>query len=143
MDSAGQDKGSSALVSEGWTGNNETSIHSLARPNASPNVPSLLACRSKFENYTAVTLGLEGEAGDKVSARLWDAVDGHLKKEVGPGVDCLLTRVKSRCVVVGPTRGMRGSVDSCLALYMIAGCQGKGGTRKKRAVQMSLLVTMV
>lgn len=54
--------------------------------------------RSKFQNYTAVTLGLEGKEGDKVSARLWDAVDGQLKKEVGPGVDCLLTRVQSRCV---------------------------------------------
>lgn len=55
-------------------------------------------CRSKFQNYTAVTLGLEGEEGDKVCTRLWDAVDGQLKIEAGPGVDCLLTRVKSRCV---------------------------------------------
>lgn len=62
-----------------------------------PSVPRELR-RSKFQNYTAVTLGLEGEEGDRVSARLWDAVDGQLKKEVGPGVDCLLTRVKSRCV---------------------------------------------
>ncbi|CAM9361679.1 unnamed protein product [Pylaiella littoralis] len=65
----------------------------LRRLTKENNVPRK---RSKFQNYTAVTLGLEGEEGDKVSARLWDAVDGHLKKEVGPGVDCLLTRVQSR-----------------------------------------------
>lgn len=52
--------------------------------------------RSKFENYTAVTLGLEGEEGEKVSARLWNAVDSHLKKAAGPGVDCLLTRVQAK-----------------------------------------------
>lgn len=69
--------------------------------------------RNKFENYTAVTLGLEGEEGDKVAARLWDAVDGQLKKEVGPGVDCLLTRVKSRCV-----------------LASLAICNGVGGLRR-------------
>lgn len=61
---------------------------------------SLPARRSKFENYTAVTLGLEGEEGEKVSTRLWNAVDAHLKKEVGPGVDCLLTRVQARCGLV-------------------------------------------
>ena len=46
----------------------------------------------------AVTLGLEGDERDKVSARLWDAVDRRLKLEAGPGVDCLLTRVQSRLV---------------------------------------------
>eukprot|EP00903_Cladosiphon_okamuranus_P011065 g10446.t1 len=65
-------------------------LRRLTREN---NVPRK---RSKFQTYTAVTLGLEGEEGDKVSARLWDAVEGQLKKEAGPGVDCLLTRVKSR-----------------------------------------------
>lgn len=52
--------------------------------------------RAKFDNYMAVTLGLEGERRDKVAARLWDAVESRLKLEAGPGVDCLLTRVKSR-----------------------------------------------
>lgn len=55
-----------------------------------------LACRIKFENYAAVTLGLEGEEGTKVSARLWSAIDNRLKLEAGSGVDCLLTRVQGR-----------------------------------------------
>lgn len=58
--------------------------------------PFLHRLRTKFDNYTAVTLGLEGEEGSKASARIWNAVDNRLKSEVGPGVDCLLTRVKSR-----------------------------------------------
>lgn len=68
--------------------------------------------RSKFQIYTAVTLGLEGEEGGKVSARLWNAVDGQLKKEVGPGVDCLLTRVKSRCVCASTSAFVRGACTS-------------------------------
>ena len=57
-----------------------------------------VCARVKFDNYMAVTLGLEGDERDKVSARLWDAVDRRLKLEAGPGVDCLLTRVQSRLV---------------------------------------------
>lgn len=55
-----------------------------------------MACRIKFENYAAVTLGLEGEEGTKVSARLWSAIDNRLKLEAGSGMDCLLTRVQAR-----------------------------------------------
>lgn len=102
-----------------------------------------MACRSKFENYTAVTLGLEGEEGDKVSARLWDAVDGHLKKEVGPGVDCLLTRVKSRCVVViGTTSGTRVSVDSRSHDGRVRG-KMRGNEKMGSAVESSLLGIIV
>ncbi|CAN0052807.1 unnamed protein product [Ectocarpus sp. 8 AP-2014] len=82
----------SLLHDEKTEGEEEFRDH-LRRLTKENNVPRK---RSKFHNYTAVTLGLEGEEGDKVSARLWDTVDGHLKKEVGPGVDCLLTRVQSR-----------------------------------------------
>lgn len=62
----------------------------------SPHVGCL--CRTKFDNYMSVTLGLHGKEGDLVSERLWSAVDGQLKREVGTGVDCLLTRVKTRWV---------------------------------------------
>lgn len=54
--------------------------------------------RTKFGNYMAVTLGLHGKEGDSVSERLWSVVDGQLKREVGTGVDCLVTRVKTRWV---------------------------------------------
>lgn len=64
-----------------------------------------------------------------MSTRLWNAVDAHLKKEVGPGVDCLLTRVQARCglVLVGmlslfSTGGGGRSTD------VAAGLHGAGET---------------
>ncbi|CAM9238627.1 unnamed protein product, partial [Hapterophycus canaliculatus] len=81
----------SLLNDDGTEGEEEFRGH-LRRLTKENNVPR----KRRFENYTAVTLGLEGEEGEKVSARLWNAVDGHLKKAAGPGVDCLLTRVQSK-----------------------------------------------
>lgn len=82
-----------ALLKDDQTEGEEEFRGHLRRLTRENNVPRK---RIKFENYAAVTLGLEGEEGTKVSARLWSAIDNRLKLEAGSGVDCLLTRVQAR-----------------------------------------------
>ncbi|CAM9212704.1 unnamed protein product [Discosporangium mesarthrocarpum] len=68
-------------------------IDVLRRLAGDHNVPRR---KTKFFRYTSKSLGLEGQDGDGVAEKLWSSVAGRLKREVGPGTDCLLNRVFTR-----------------------------------------------